>query len=119
MSHKVFAIVSLYDQPELLAHFLSHYAKLGAHRILVVVRTSERDRFFVQAEGDAGQFPASVHWFPADKFADPVFNAGDKSEGDTRRRDRDRCWKGACPSVGRSYCATCAPPRLGTVFLAG
>jgi hypothetical protein len=70
MSHKVFAIVSLYDQPELLPHFLSHYTKLGVHRILVVVRTNERDRFFVQAEGDAGQFPASVHWFPSDKFAD-------------------------------------------------
>ena len=67
MSDRVFAVVSVYDHPELLPHFLDHYARLGVHRILVVARG--------EGVGDAARaaarpFPAAVEDVPAAVFAD-------------------------------------------------
>jgi hypothetical protein len=70
MSERVLAVVSVYDTPELLPHFLAHYTRLGVERILVVVRDRERDGVYNAALAHAGPFPADVSWFAAERFAD-------------------------------------------------
>src|SRR5262245_61585227 len=70
MSERVFAVVSVYDHPELLPHFLDHYTRLGVHRILVAVRSRERADLYDAALGHAGVVPASVYWFASERFAD-------------------------------------------------
>lgn len=75
MSDLVYAIVSVYDNAELLPHFLSHYFELGVHRILVVVRSATRDELYDAAMSEAECYPASVYWFSATVFSD-----GDKAD---------------------------------------
>ena len=75
MSNRVFAVVSIYDNADLVPHFLSHYARLGVERILVVVRTPAESDWVQQVRDCARNFPAIVQWFCAAKFAD-----SDKSE---------------------------------------
>jgi hypothetical protein len=77
MSDIVYAIVSIYDNIELLPHFLSHYAGLGVQRIFVAVRSTIRDRLYETAVAEAAQFPANVYWFPSKCFSD-----SDKADGE-------------------------------------
>jgi Glycosyl transferase family 2 len=70
MSERVFAVVSVYDKPELLPHFLDHYTRLGVHQILVSVRSSERADLFDAAYASAEPFPANVSWTASEYFAD-------------------------------------------------
>jgi hypothetical protein len=70
MSEKVFAIVSMYENPDLLSHFLAHYARLGVHQILVSVRSRERSELYDTALSHAAPFPARVYWSPSQRFAD-------------------------------------------------
>jgi glycosyl transferase family 2 len=70
MSDTVYAIVSIYDNAELLPHFLSHYSELGVNRILVVVRSATRGELYDAAVAEAVRYPASVYWFPATVFSD-------------------------------------------------
>jgi hypothetical protein len=75
MSDKVFAVVSLYDNVELLPHFLTHYTRLGVQKILVAVRSRQCDDLYEAAQRHAEGFPARVCWFASERFAD-----SDKSE---------------------------------------
>ncbi len=70
MSNRVFTITTVYEDPGLLPHFLDHYTRLGVDRILVVVRTRDRDDLFSRAVAQARSYPAEVSWFPSDYFAD-------------------------------------------------
>jgi hypothetical protein len=70
MSERVFAIVTMYENPELLAHFLDHYTRLGVHRILVSVRSAEQGELYESAVRHAAPFDARVYWNPAQRFMD-------------------------------------------------
>jgi hypothetical protein len=70
MSDKVFAVVSMYDNPELLPHFLSHYTRLGVDHTFVAVRSPLRDDFYAMAVAAAQPFPATVFWYACERFAD-------------------------------------------------
>jgi Glycosyl transferase family 2 len=70
MSAQVYAIASLYENADLLPHFLEHYARLGVHRILLVVRTQEQDEVLSVALEQAKSYSANVYWFSAGRFAD-------------------------------------------------
>jgi hypothetical protein len=70
MSGTVYAIVSIYDNIELLPHFLSHYTRLRVHRIFVAVRSSIRDGLYEMAMAEAAHFAVNVYWYPSERFAD-------------------------------------------------
>src|SRR5689334_6934876 len=70
MSERVFAVVSVYENVELVPHFLAHYTRLGVHRVLLPVRSRERDELYENVARHAEAFPASAYWFAADHFAD-------------------------------------------------
>jgi hypothetical protein len=75
MSERVFAVVTMYENPDLLAHFLDHYTRLGVHQILVSVRSAEQGELYDSAVSHASHFDARVYWTSAQRFAD-----SDKSE---------------------------------------
>lgn len=79
MSHRVFAITSVYENPELLPHFVDHYARLGVDRILIVLRTPRREESLCHAFVSANSCPTAVSWFPCNHFAD-----ADKAEVEER-----------------------------------
>lgn len=62
LSERVFAVVSVYENPGLLAHFLEHYTRLGVHRIIVVVRTPQKDDLYEDVMREAQAYPAIVAW---------------------------------------------------------
>jgi len=70
MSERVFAVVTMYENPDLLVHFLDHYARLGVYRILVSVRTAEQGDLYDSAVSQATHFQARVYWESAQQFAD-------------------------------------------------
>ncbi len=70
MSERVVAVVSVYDNPVLLPHFLAHYARLGVERVVVAFRTPEPDAAFAEAVRRAQPFAAEVIWRRSDRFAD-------------------------------------------------
>lgn len=70
VSERVFAIVSMYENGMLLPHFLAHYAALGAHRIVVAVRSPERGELYEAAVAAASCYPARVVWRESTLFAD-------------------------------------------------
>jgi hypothetical protein len=70
MSEKIFAIVSVYDNPELLPHFLSHYSRLGVDHIFVSIRTPIRNALYETAAAVAQCFPATIHWIACEQFSD-------------------------------------------------
>jgi hypothetical protein len=70
MSERVFAVVSIYDNPGLIPHFLEHYTRLGVHQILAVVRTPDRGELYDVALAYSRPYPATVFWVATDRFAD-------------------------------------------------
>ena len=70
MSELVYAIVSIYDNAELLPHFIAHYSALGVSRILVVIRSPTRGEMYEIAAAEAAREGVSAYWFPATSFAD-------------------------------------------------
>jgi Glycosyl transferase family 2 len=70
MSCRVFAIASVYENADLVPHFLAHYTRLGVHRILLVVRTPQQDDNLSVALEQAKSYGANVYWFSAERFAD-------------------------------------------------
>jgi Glycosyl transferase family 2 len=70
MSAQVYAIASLYENVDLVPHFLAHYTRLGVHRILLVVRTPKQDDILSSAVEQAKSYGANVYWFSAARFAD-------------------------------------------------
>jgi len=70
VSERVVAITSLYENPALLPHFVAHYARLGAERIIVAVRTPQRDAVHEEALEAARGMPADVVWRASGFFAD-------------------------------------------------
>jgi hypothetical protein len=64
----------VYEDSGLLPHFLAHYERLGVDRILIVVRTSERDNLFEYARAATAASRAEASWSPCEHFAD-----GDKA----------------------------------------
>jgi hypothetical protein len=77
MSDSVYAIVSVYDNIELLPHFLLYYARLDILRIFVVVRSPTRGPLYEAALEESGPFSADVYWFASHFFAD-----SDKAEAE-------------------------------------
>jgi hypothetical protein len=70
MSHKVYAIVSVYNVPELIPHFLSHYTRLGVREILIAVRAERTTALAMAVRDHAKSYPATVHCIPVSTFAD-------------------------------------------------
>ncbi len=70
MSERVFVVVSMYENAELLPHFLAHYTRLGVHQILVAVRSQQRGDLYDLALSHAAHYPAHIYWFPSRQFAD-------------------------------------------------
>jgi hypothetical protein len=70
MSAQVYAIASLYENADLVPHFLAHYTRLGVHCILLVVRTPREDEILSTALEQAKSYGANVYWFNAARFAD-------------------------------------------------
>jgi hypothetical protein len=70
MSERVFAISSVYENAELVPHLLTHYSLLGVHRMLLVVRTPERNGLFSETARCAKDHSAAVYWVAASRFAD-------------------------------------------------
>src|SRR5262245_23690658 len=61
---------TMYENPDLLAHFLDHYTRLGVHQILVSVRSAEQGELYDSAVSHAAHFDARVYWTSAQRFAD-------------------------------------------------
>jgi glycosyl transferase family 2 len=70
VSERVIAVVSVYDNPVLLPHFLAYYAELGVDRILVAYRTARPDDAYADAVRLARAFPADLVWRQSAFFAD-------------------------------------------------
>jgi hypothetical protein len=70
MSDQVYAIASVYENADLIPHFLAHYYRLGVHRVLLVVRTPQRDGVLSATIEQAKSFGSNVSWFRAERFAD-------------------------------------------------
>jgi hypothetical protein len=68
MSQRVTAIASVYDNLEIIPHWLDHYSRLGVNHIVLSVRSRD---LLQQAEVFALPFPiAAVHYAPASFFED-------------------------------------------------
>jgi len=70
MNALVYAIASVYENADLIPHFLAHYTRLGVHRILLVVRTPKQNDILFSALEHAKGYDANVYWFSAARFAD-------------------------------------------------
>jgi hypothetical protein len=70
MSAQVYAIASVYENVDLVPHFLAHYTRLGVHRILLVVRTPHQGEILSATLEQAKSYGANVYWFSAARFAD-------------------------------------------------
>jgi len=68
MSDLVFGVVSIYDHPELVPHFLEHYLRLGVTGMLLAVRSEQALPLTEQYVKEVGF--GSISYFPAERFDD-------------------------------------------------
>jgi hypothetical protein len=67
MSDRVVLITSVYENPELLPHFIHHYCAMGVAKVLVSARLPEA---YEISKGLAEYYPVKASYEPAQEFTD-------------------------------------------------